>query len=169
MNNILNWIIILILYLYTSYCFMKIGDKLKVKNSWLTFIPIANFWYFVKLNKQDSSWVLAYIIPILLMTGIAYFVVSTASSPEFATAYIQSQYGNNANLSYYTSIIMYASIGFFIVAMLLVTYWMWFILRLLRFTEHPEWYILLVLLSPLNLVILGLMAFTKGRVKPVKE
>ncbi len=168
MDNVLTWIIMTIVYLYVTYCYMKIGDKLKVKNSWLAFIPIANLWYLVKLGKQDSWWVLAYIIPMIIMLGTYYYATTIVSSPEFATAYLQSQYGNATSLSHYMNIITYNLMGFAIGMLLCMTYWLWFFLRLLRFTGHPEWYILLVFLSPLNLIILGLMAFTKGIVKPVK-
>ncbi len=58
----------LLVYLYVAFCIMKIADKLKMKNSWLAFIPIANFFLLTQMAGVSPWWTLglaAFMIPFI--------------------------------------------------------------------------------------------------------
>jgi hypothetical protein len=55
----------LVLYVYVSYCLMKIAKKLNVENAWLAWIPIVNLWIVVQCAGKEWWWIILMFIPIV--------------------------------------------------------------------------------------------------------
>jgi len=58
-------LVLLALYIYTSLALMTIGKKLKYKNSWLAWIPIANIAMILQIGEFHWAWVFLILVPIL--------------------------------------------------------------------------------------------------------
>ncbi|MEM3113056.1 MAG: hypothetical protein QXI33_01380 [Candidatus Pacearchaeota archaeon] len=59
-----------------SLALMKIAKKLKVKNAWLAWIPVANFYILTQTAKQNGLWTLLFIgIIIPWIAGIVWLVI----------------------------------------------------------------------------------------------
>lgn len=58
-------VLILGLYVYTSYTWMTIARKLKYKKSYLAWVPIANIAMILQLGGFHWAWVFLVLIPIL--------------------------------------------------------------------------------------------------------
>lgn len=55
----------LIAYVFTSFCMMKIADKLSIPNSWLAWIPIAQTWVTVRAAGKPGWWLILLFIPLV--------------------------------------------------------------------------------------------------------
>lgn len=58
-------VLFLAVYVYTALALMTIGKKLKYKNSWLAWIPLANVAMILQLGSFHWAWVFLLLIPIL--------------------------------------------------------------------------------------------------------
>ena len=70
-------LIMLAFYIYTSLAWYTIAKKLKYKNAWLAWIPIANFVMILQLGGFNWAWIFLILIPIL--GWIALFVLCIIS------------------------------------------------------------------------------------------
>jgi len=69
--------LIAIIYIYHSYSWMTIARKLKYKNSWLAWIPIANVAMILQLGGFHWAWIFLILVPILgWIALIVMFIVS---------------------------------------------------------------------------------------------
>lgn len=66
-------VFILVFYIYFSFAWYSIARKLKYKNSWLAFIPIANLSMILSLGGFHWAWIFLILIPIF--GWIALFVL----------------------------------------------------------------------------------------------
>jgi len=48
----------LVAYIFTSFCLMKIADKLEIPNSWLSWVPIAQIWVMVRAAGKPGWWLI---------------------------------------------------------------------------------------------------------------
>lgn len=90
-------------YIILSILLMKLAEKKKLKNRWLSWVPIGNLWilgkniesfkigkkrfYDAELRLTVSSIVLLLVfkIPVVgMLVGVAYFVLVTSCAIEFA-------------------------------------------------------------------------------------
>ncbi|MBI2572843.1 hypothetical protein HYV86_03210 [Candidatus Woesearchaeota archaeon] len=71
------FILVIALYVYTSLAIMKIAQRLKVKNPWLAWIPIANL-YLLTQCAQVPWWTMLVILVswVPLIGGLAVAAVS---------------------------------------------------------------------------------------------
>ncbi|MEY3305616.1 MAG: hypothetical protein RLZZ139_3989 [Cyanobacteriota bacterium] len=53
----------LVVYVFTSFCLMKIADKLSIPNSWLAWIPLAQAWVIVRAAGKPGWWLILLFIP----------------------------------------------------------------------------------------------------------
>ncbi|WP_271253929.1 DUF5684 domain-containing protein [Pseudanabaena sp. Chao 1811] len=70
----------LVAYIFTSFCLMKIADKLKIPNSWLSWIPIAQIWVMVRAAGKPGWWVILFLIPLVnfVIGLIVFFSIPTS-------------------------------------------------------------------------------------------
>ena len=71
-------VLFIALYIYSSYSWMTIARKLKYKNSWLAWIPIANIGMMLQLGGFHWAWVFLILIP--FFGWIALFVLVIIST-----------------------------------------------------------------------------------------
>lgn len=64
----------LVLYVFTSFCMMKIADKLSIPNSWLAWIPIAQAWVMVRAAGKPGWWLILLFIPLVNIV-IAFIIL----------------------------------------------------------------------------------------------
>ena len=61
---ILMLILLVCIYVYSSYAWMIIAKKLKYKKAWLAWIPIANFAMLLQMGGFSWAWIFLILIPI---------------------------------------------------------------------------------------------------------
>ena len=70
-------IIGLAIYIYSALALMFIAKKTKTKNSWLAFIPIANFYLMTQMAGKPAWWTLAILLSFIpFVGGLAVTAVS---------------------------------------------------------------------------------------------
>jgi len=55
----------LVIYVYMSYCLMKIGQKCGVENAWMAWIPVINIWVMCQAARKEWWWMLLCFIPFI--------------------------------------------------------------------------------------------------------
>jgi len=70
----------LVVYVFTSFCLMKIADKLEIPNSWLAWIPIAQIWVMVRAAGKPGWWLILFFIPLVnfVIGLIVFFSIPTS-------------------------------------------------------------------------------------------
>ncbi|NMF59569.1 DUF5684 domain-containing protein [Pseudanabaena yagii] len=70
----------LLAYVFTSFCLMKIADKLDIPNSWLSWVPIAQIWVMVRAAGKPGWWLILFFIPLVnfVIGLIVFFSIPTS-------------------------------------------------------------------------------------------
>ena len=70
----------LVVYIFTSFCLMKIADKLEIPNSWLAWIPIAQIWVMVRAAGKPGWWLILFFVPLVnfVIGLIVLFTIPTS-------------------------------------------------------------------------------------------
>lgn len=61
--------IVLAVYIYLAITLMVTAKKTKTKNTWLAWIPIANFYLMTQVAKVSGLWTLALLLSFIPMVG----------------------------------------------------------------------------------------------------
>ena len=56
---------IAVIYVYVSFCVMKIAQKCHVENAWMAWIPIVNLWVMCQAAKKEWWWILLCFLPLI--------------------------------------------------------------------------------------------------------
>lgn len=75
-----------LMYLSLTYPFYIIAKKNNVKNSWMAFVPLLNFYSFVKSAGKPGWWVLLFLIPginIIFLVLCFYEIAKRLNKPEW--------------------------------------------------------------------------------------
>lgn len=67
-------VFVAVTYIYTSFAWMIIAKKLKHKNPWLAWIPIANNAMILQLGRFHWAWIFLILVPVA--GWIALYVLS---------------------------------------------------------------------------------------------
>lgn len=62
-------------YVYTSFAWQTVAKKLKYKNSWLAWIPIARWSMVLEMGKFHWAWVFLVLIPIVGWIALAVLLI----------------------------------------------------------------------------------------------
>lgn len=70
----------IVAYIFTSFCLMKIADKLSIPNSWLAWVPIAQIWVMVRAAGKPGWWLILFFIPFInfVIGLIVLFTIPTS-------------------------------------------------------------------------------------------
>tara|TARA_Y100000310_G_scaffold79304_3_gene76018 strand:- start:10567 stop:11055 length:489 start_codon:yes stop_codon:yes gene_type:complete len=68
-------LLLIALYIYSSYTWMTIAKKLKYKKAWLAWIPIINIIMMLQLGGFHWAWFFLILIPILGWVALAVLVI----------------------------------------------------------------------------------------------
>ena len=63
--GILSVISIIVFYIYSSICLVKIAKKTNTSSSWFAWVPILNIYLMCKIAGKPGSWVFWLLIPII--------------------------------------------------------------------------------------------------------
>ncbi|MDB9320634.1 DUF5684 domain-containing protein [Nodularia spumigena CS-591/04] len=63
-------------YLFGSYCFYKIYEKLGAENPWFAWIPFLNNWIMYKVGDQSPWWVIGLFIPIVNLVAVIFLLLA---------------------------------------------------------------------------------------------
>lgn len=74
----LAFFVILALYIYKSIAWMKIAERLKYKNSWLAWIPVADVAMMLQLGDFHWAWIFLILVPIFgwIALGILFIIAN---------------------------------------------------------------------------------------------
>lgn len=75
-TNIISLIFSLASYIFTSYCFMKIYDRLGEPNSWFSFVPFLNLWIMYKAGDKSPWWIVAIFIPLVNLVAAVILLLA---------------------------------------------------------------------------------------------
>lgn len=104
----------LVMYLLQAFAMMKMADNLGIENSWLAFIPIANYWIYgelvsEKLGGEGGKKVLIVMVASLILSFIpviGWVVSAGVSIFSLVLAYwLLSRYSENAVIWFVVSFI----------------------------------------------------------------
>ncbi len=75
-EGLLNSIIAIACYLFGSYCFYKIYQKLGEPNAWFAWIPILNVWIMYKAGGQSPWWIIGLFIPLINFVALVFLIIA---------------------------------------------------------------------------------------------
>lgn len=64
------------IYLFTSFCFYRIYQKLGEANAWFAWIPILQNWIMLKAGDQSPWWVIGLFIPIVNFVALIFILIA---------------------------------------------------------------------------------------------
>ncbi len=74
--NIVALLFTLFSYLFGSYCFYKIYEKLGEENAWFAWVPILNNWIMYKVGGQSPWWVVGLFIPVVNFVALIFLLIA---------------------------------------------------------------------------------------------
>ncbi len=63
-------------YVFGSYCFYTMLQKLGEPNAWFAWIPIANTWITYKAGDQSPWWIIGLFIPFVNLVALVFLVIA---------------------------------------------------------------------------------------------
>lgn len=75
-SSALSLLISLAAYCFYSYCTQVILQKLEQPNTWLAWIPIANFYALFKAGDKPGWWCVLMIIPLVNIVGAILLIMA---------------------------------------------------------------------------------------------
>ena len=69
-------IIGLAIYVFTSYCFYAMLQKIGYQNPWFAWVPIVNSWATYEAGDQSPWWVIGLFIPLVNIVAAIFLVVA---------------------------------------------------------------------------------------------
>jgi uncharacterized protein DUF5684 len=78
--------IVLVMYVYISFCLQTIAKKTNAENAWLAWIPIANIILMLNIARKPAWWILLMFVPLvnIVIAVIVWMEIAKArSKPEW--------------------------------------------------------------------------------------
>ena len=72
MDELFNFIVIIVLYVYVAYSLQVIAVKTNTDNAWFAWIPILNIYLMCKIADKPGWWIILFLIPIV---NIVIFII----------------------------------------------------------------------------------------------
>jgi Family of unknown function (DUF5684) len=66
----------LISYLFSSFCFWKIYEKLGENNAWFAWVPFLNVWKMYQAGGQSPWWLIGLFIPLVNIAAIVFLIMA---------------------------------------------------------------------------------------------
>ncbi len=66
----------LISYLFSSFCFWKIYQKLNESNAWFAWVPFLGQWKMYQAGGQSPWWVIGLFIPIVNIVALVFLIMA---------------------------------------------------------------------------------------------
>lgn len=75
-GGLLGLIFGLAAYLFGSYCFYNIYQKLGESNAWFAWVPILNNWIMYKAGDQSPWWIIGLFIPLVNFVALVFLLIA---------------------------------------------------------------------------------------------
>lgn len=66
----------LISYLFSSFCFWKIYQRLGETNAWFAWVPFLGQWKMYQAGGQSPWWVIALFIPLVNIVALVFLIMA---------------------------------------------------------------------------------------------
>ncbi|MCX7592547.1 MAG: DUF5684 domain-containing protein [Fischerella sp.] len=76
LGGLLGLIIGLAAYVFGSYCFYKIYQKLGEPNAWFAWVPILNTWIMYKAGDQSPWWIIGLFLPLINLIALVFLLIA---------------------------------------------------------------------------------------------
>ncbi len=63
-------------YIFGSYCFYTIYQKLREPNAWFAWVPILNTWIMLKAGEQSPWWIIGLFIPLVNFVALIFLLMA---------------------------------------------------------------------------------------------
>ncbi|AUT03105.1 hypothetical protein CLI64_23340 [Nostoc sp. CENA543] len=63
-------------YIFGSYCFYRIYQKLGEANAWFAWVPILNTWIMLKAGDQSPWWIIGLFIPLVNFVALIFLIIA---------------------------------------------------------------------------------------------
>jgi len=76
------------MYIYFSFCLMKMAKRLGTPNGWFAFIPFLNYWLYCQMAGKPTSWfvimlIFSFCFPIVTMVFVILILMDVAEKLGF--------------------------------------------------------------------------------------
>ncbi|MBW4598317.1 MAG: hypothetical protein KME29_01555 [Calothrix sp. FI2-JRJ7] len=75
-GSLIGFIIGIAGYVFGSYCFYHIYQKLGEPNAWFAWVPILNNWIMYKAGDQSPWWIIGLFIPIVNFVALIFLIIA---------------------------------------------------------------------------------------------
>jgi hypothetical protein len=79
MSGLMICLILVVIWVYTSFCFQRIAQKSKTDMDWLAWVPIANTYLMCKMTRTSGWWVLLICVPYI---GMIFLLILLSRVPK---------------------------------------------------------------------------------------
>lgn len=75
-GGFIGFIIGIAAYIFASYCFYNIYQKLGESNAWFAWVPILNNWIMYKAGDQSPWWIIGLFIPFVNIVAAVFLIIA---------------------------------------------------------------------------------------------
>ena len=137
-----SYIILLVLYLWFALCLYIIARKTSTHNSWLAWIPFANFYLMCKVAGKPGWWTVLFCLP---FTTFIILLLTFATMGEKEPRWFVPLLGITIVLAV-------------IWIVLFIKVWV----AVAEARHKPSWLGILMIMPVVNLIISGMLAFSSN-------
>ena len=75
-ESLISFIVGIATYIFCSYCFYKIYQRLGEPNAWFAWVPILNNWIMYKAGDQSPWWIIGIFIPLVNIVALIVLLIA---------------------------------------------------------------------------------------------
>lgn len=75
-ESLISFIVGIAAYIFSSYCFYKIYQRLGEPNAWFAWVPILNNWIMYKAGDQSPWWIIGIFIPLVNIVALIILLIA---------------------------------------------------------------------------------------------
>ena len=75
-SSVIGMIFGIAAYLFSSYCFYHIYQKLGEPNAWFAWVPLLNNWIMYKAGDQSPWWIIGLFIPLVNLVAVVFLIIA---------------------------------------------------------------------------------------------
>ncbi|MGF1676013.1 MAG: DUF5684 domain-containing protein [Rivularia sp. (in: cyanobacteria)] len=77
--RVLELILSLAEYVFSSYCFYTMLEKLDYRNAWFAWVPFLNVWAILEAGDRSPWWIVGFFIPFVNIVAAIYLIIAYAN------------------------------------------------------------------------------------------
>ena len=75
-ESLISFIVGIAAYIFSSYCFYKIYQRLGEPNAWFAWVPILNNWIMYKAGDRSPWWIIGLFIPLVNIVALIVLLIA---------------------------------------------------------------------------------------------